>query len=58
LRPSWKLAHHFLGPYTMERHVGANAYRLRLPKSMSHLHPVFPVVKLMAAPADPIPGRC
>ena len=24
---------------------------------MSHLHPVFPVVKLMAAPPDPIPGR-
>ena len=24
---------------------------------MSHLYPVFPVVKLMPAPADPIPGR-
>src|SRR5712664_2911170 len=24
---------------------------------MSRLHPVFPVVKLMPAPADPIPGR-
>ena len=23
---------------------------------MSHLHPVFPVVKLMPVPADPIPG--
>jgi len=26
-------------------------------QSMSRLHPVFPVVKLMPAPADPIPGR-
>ena len=24
---------------------------------MSHLHPVFPVVKLMPAPVDPILGR-
>jgi len=28
----------------VERHVGANAYHLCLPKSMSPLHPVFPVV--------------
>jgi hypothetical protein len=57
LRPSWKLAHRFLGPYTVERCVGPNAYSLCLPKSMSCLHPVFLVVKLMAAPPDPIPGR-
>ena len=56
-RPSKKLAHRFLGPYTVECRVGRYAYRLRLPRSMSHLHPVFPVVKLMPAPADPIPGR-
>ena len=56
-RPSKKLAHRFLGPYTVERRVGRYAYRLRLPRSMSRLHPVFPVVKLMPAPADPIPGR-
>jgi hypothetical protein len=57
LRPSKKLAHRFLGPYVGERRVGANAYRLRLPKSMGRLHPVFPVVKLLTAPLDPIPGR-
>ena len=57
LRPSRKLAHRFLGPYTVERRVGPNAYHLHLPKSMSRLHPVFSVVKLMAAPPDPIPGR-
>ena len=56
-RPSKKLTCHFLGPYTLERHVGKYAYRLRLPRSMSCLHPVFPVVKLMPAPTDPIPGR-
>jgi hypothetical protein len=56
-RPSKKLAHRFLGPYVVEHRVGPNAYRLQLPHSMSRLHPVFPVVKLMPAPADPIPGR-
>jgi hypothetical protein len=56
-RPSKKLAHHSLGPYVVERRVGPSAYRLQLPRSMSRLHPVFPVVKLMPAPPDPIPGR-
>jgi hypothetical protein len=55
-RPSKKLAHRFLGPYVVERHVRLYAYRLQLLKSMSYLHPVFPVVKLMPAPVDPIPG--
>jgi hypothetical protein len=45
-RPSKKLAHHFLGPYVVEHRVRPNAYRLRLPRSMSCLHPIFPVVKL------------
>ena len=56
-RLSKKLAHRFLGPYIVERHVGVNAYCLHLPKSMSRLHPVFPVVKLLTVPPDPIPGR-
>jgi hypothetical protein len=56
-RLSKKLAHRFLGPYIVERCVGANAYCLHLRKSMSHLHPVFPVVKLLTAPPDPIPGH-
>jgi hypothetical protein len=55
-RPSKKLAHCFLGPYIVECCVGVNAYCLRLPKSMSRLHPVFPVIKLLTAPLDPIPG--
>jgi transposase InsO family protein len=56
-RPSSKLAHRYLGPFTVEEQVGRNAYRLKLPTSMKRLHPVFNVVKLLAAPNDPIPGR-
>ena len=56
-RPLKKLSHRRLGPYVIERRVGAQAYRLRLPKSLSRLHPVFLVVKLAPAPSDPIPGR-
>jgi hypothetical protein len=56
-RPSHKLAHRRLGPYEVVKAVGSHAYRLKLPRSMSRLHPVFPVVKLTAAPPDPIPGR-
>ena len=56
-RPSKKLAHKFLGPYVIEHRVGPSAYRLRLPRSLNRLHPVFPVVKLLPAPKDPIPGR-
>ncbi|GLB45967.1 putative integrase core domain containing protein [Lyophyllum shimeji] len=55
--PSKKLSHRYLGPYTIECQVGSLAYKLRLPRSMSHLHPVFNAVKLRLAPPDPIPGR-
>ena len=49
-RPSLKLSYRRLGPFEIERQVGPLAYRLKL-------HPVFNVVKLSAAPDDPIPGR-
>jgi hypothetical protein len=53
-----KLSHQQLGPYLVERQVSKNAYRLCLPNSMSRLHPVFNVVKLLTpAPTNPIPGR-
>jgi hypothetical protein len=51
-RPSKKLAHRNLGPFPVVRRVGSHAYRLRLPRSLSRLHPVFPVVKLTLAPLD------
>jgi len=56
-RPSRKLSHRRLGPFPVERRIGTHAYRLILPASMKLLHPVFNVVKLTAAPSDPIPGR-
>jgi len=56
-RPSPKLSHHRLGPFKIERQVGPLAYRLKLPHGMRQLHPVFNVVKLSAAPEDPILGR-
>jgi hypothetical protein len=56
-RPSSKLAHRYLGPFKILERVGQSAYRLSLPKSMKRLHPVFNVVKLLPAPADPIVGR-
>lgn len=56
-RPSRKLSHRYLGPFEVVRPVGTHAYRLRLPRSMSRIHPVFHVVKLLPVPDDPIPGR-
>jgi len=56
-RPSPKLSHRRLGPFKIECQVGPSAYRLKLPHGMRQLHPVFNVVKLFAAPEDPILGR-
>jgi len=56
-RPSKKFSHRRLGPFPIVKKVGNSAYRLRLPPSMSRLHPVFNVVKLTPAPEDPIEGR-
>ena len=56
-RPSRKLSHKCLGPFPIEQKIGSNAYRLRLPLSMSRIHPVFNVIKLTPAPEDPIVGR-
>src|SRR3979490_125257 len=56
-RPSRKLGHRYLGPYVIQSRVGKHSYKLQLPLSMSRLHPVFNVVKLIPAPEDPIPGR-
>src|SRR6202522_1204988 len=56
-RPSKKLSHRRLGLFEIVKKVGKGAYRLKLPRSMSRLHPVFNVVKLTAAPPDPIVGR-
>jgi hypothetical protein len=57
-RPSQKFVHRFVGPYIVERKVGPYVYRLRLPRLMSHLHPVFNVIKLKTVLDDPIIGHC
>jgi len=53
-RPLKKLSHHFLGPFPVVHPVGSHAYHLQLPPSMSCIHPVFHVVKLMPVPNNPI----
>jgi len=55
--PSPKLSYRRLGPFKIEHQVGPLAYQLKLPHKLRQLHPVFNVVKLSAAPDDPIPGR-
>ena len=53
MRPLKKFAHQYLSPHP----VGSHVYCLKLPPSMSQLHPVFHVIKLMPAPPDPIAGQ-
>jgi len=50
--PSKKLLHCFLSPFPVVHPVGSHAYCLQLPPSMSCIHPVFHVVKLMLVPND------
>ena len=52
-----KLSHCRLGPFPIVKKFGNGAYQLRLPPSMSSLHPAFNVVKLTPAPVDPIEGH-
>ena len=52
MRPLKKFAHRYLGPYPIIRPVGLHAYCLKLPPSISCIHPVFHVVKLLPAPPD------
>jgi len=56
-RPSLKLSYLRLGPFEIKRQVGPLAYQLKLPHGLRQLHLVSNVVKLSAAPDDPIPGR-
>ena len=56
-RPSQKLSHKRLGPFTIVRKVRNGVYWLHLPPSMSRLHPVFNIIKLTLAPEDPIQGQ-
>ena len=55
--PSKKLSHQRLGPFPVVCKVGNSSYHLRLPPSMSRLHPVFNIVKLTPSLEDPVPGQ-
>src|SRR5699024_10669903 len=54
-RPSQKLDHQKIGPFTIEEKTGPVNYRLKLPKSMKHIHPVFHISLLEPAPKNAIP---
>ena len=56
-RPSKKLSHPWIGPYPIIKAVPPMSYKLKLPTSLTRLHPVFPVVKLHPYLDDPISGR-
>ena len=55
--PSKKLSHRRLGPFPVVCKVSNGSYCLKLPPSMSRLHPVFNTVKLTLALEDPVPGQ-
>jgi Chromo (CHRromatin Organisation MOdifier) domain len=57
LDPQKKFAHQYLGPFAIICPVSSHAYWLKLPPSMSRIHPVFHIIKLMPIPLDPIKGR-
>ena len=48
-RPSQKLNHQKIGPFTIEKQMGPVNYQLRLPESMKRLHPVFHILLLEPA---------
>jgi hypothetical protein len=55
-RPSKKLDHRRLGPFTIEKLVGTQTYRLILPPTI-RIHPVFHVSLLEPFVANTFPGR-
>ena len=57
-RPSQKLSHKRLRPFTIVRKVKNSMNQLCLLPSMSRLHPVFNIVKLTSATEDLIQGQC
>ena len=59
-QPSSKLRDRFVGPFKVSAVVGKQSYRLELPASMSRLHPVFHVSRLLpftSSDPDEFPDR-
>ena len=57
-RPTKKLDHKWLGPYTVDKVISQNAYRLQLPSSFGRTHLVFSTILLRPYKEDPIHERC
>jgi transposase InsO family protein len=56
-RPSSKLDHNLIGPYTILEKVGTKVYKLKLPPTV-RIHPVFHISLLEPGkPSSPIPGH-
>ena len=49
-----KLDHKWLGPYTVNKVISRNVYRLQLPPSFSRTYPVFSTILLRPYEEDPI----
>jgi hypothetical protein len=56
-RPTKKLDHKFLGPFTIIKKISSHAYRLDLPPSLKSLHNVFHVDLLEPHRENVIPDR-
>jgi transposase InsO family protein len=52
-----KLAPGYIGPYRVQKKIGAVAYRLELPEGMADIHPVFHVSQLRRCLRVPEKGR-
>ena len=52
-----KLDYKWLGPYTIDRVISCNVYRLKLPASFGQVHPIFSVTLLRPYDDDPITKR-
>ena len=56
-QPTKKLDHKWLGPYTVDKVISHNAYRLQLPSSFDCTHLVFSTILLQPYEEDPIHER-
>ena len=56
-RPTKKFDDKWFGPFTIDKIISRNAYRLKLTANFQRIHPVFHVSKLRAYIPDPIHER-